>query len=108
MKASHVAAAFALMLQATPCLAQISPPYDPTSDLSRPFGLGGHACKQYDDTGKLFIYSEGVPSVEIVAWLQRSDNGTKANIPMPQDLVVALPLMPGCLPGKHHAASANG
>jgi hypothetical protein len=81
---------------------------DPTIGFGRVFGLGGHACKQYDDTGKLYIYTEGVPSTEVMSWLQRSAGGTKPNIPMPEELETALPLIPGCLPGKHHAAASTG
>lgn len=81
---------------------------DPTTGFARVFGLGGHACKQYDDTGRLYIYSEGIPSTEVMSWLQRSDGGTKANVPMPEKLETALPLIPGCLPGKHHAAVRTG
>jgi len=88
--------------------AQVTTAIDPTIGFSRLFGLGGHACKQYDDTGKLYIYSEGIPSPAVISWLQRSDNGTKANVSMPAELSEALPLIPGCLPGKHHAASSQG
>jgi hypothetical protein len=77
---------------------------DSVVGLMRPFGLGGHACKQYDDMGRLYIYSEGYPSIGVIAWLQQSDGGTKPNVPMPQELADALPSLPGCLPGKHHAA----
>jgi hypothetical protein len=55
----------------------------------------------------LFLYSEGIPPIAIVSWLQQSDGGTKANVPMPQELVEALPHIPGCMPGKHHAAPAH-
>jgi hypothetical protein len=103
MKTSLVAAIVALSVQSTAALAQATPAVDPTSGMSRLFGLGGHACKQYDDSGRLFLYSEGIPSLEVVSWLQRSDNGTKPNVPMPQALAEALPQIPGCLPGKHHA-----
>ena len=91
-------------------LAQAQPAEiaDPTTGFGRVFGLGGHACKQYDDTGKLYIYTEGIPSTEVMSWLQRSDGGTKPNIPMPEELETALPLIPGCLPGKHHAATRTG
>jgi hypothetical protein len=98
----------AMSLSSTTVFAQTTRAVDPTEGISRPFGLGGHACKQYDDTGRLYIYSEGIPDVGIVSWLQQSANGTKANVPMPEELAQALPLIPGCLPGKHHAASANG
>jgi hypothetical protein len=81
---------------------------DPTTGFGRVFGLGGHACKQYDDTGRLYIYTEGIPSTEVMSWLQRSNGGTKPNIPMPEELETALPLIPGCLPGKHHAAVRTG
>jgi hypothetical protein len=102
-----LAVTLALILQSTCAAAQITPATDPTIGFNRLFGLGGHTCKQYDDTGRLFIYSEGIPSTGVLSWLQRSDNGTKANVPMPEELVAALPLIPGCLPGKHHAASAS-
>jgi hypothetical protein len=88
--------------------AQVTPAADPTLGSDRPFGLGGRSCKQYDDTGRLFIYSEGLPDIGVISWLQRSDNGTKPNVPMPEELAQALPLIPGCMLGKHHAASANG
>jgi hypothetical protein len=81
---------------------------DPTTGFGRVFGLGGHACKQYDDTGKLYIYTEGIPSTEVMSWLQRSDGGTKPNVPMPEELEAALPLIPGCMAGKHHAAMRTG
>jgi hypothetical protein len=87
---------------------QTLPVIDPTIGFDRQFGLGGHACKQYDDTGRLFIYSEGIPSPGVISWLQRSDNGRKANVPMPAELADALPNIPGCLPGKHHAAMPDG
>jgi hypothetical protein len=95
-----LAAILAASLHATLGHAQA---IDPTAGFSRLFGLGGHACKQYDDTGRLYIYAEGLPSISVVSWLQRSDNGTRSNVPMPQELADALPLIPGCLPGKHHA-----
>jgi hypothetical protein len=93
-----------------PALASAQPAnlFDPVSGFDRPFGLAGHACKQYDDTGRLFIYTEGLPSMGIISWMQRSDGGTKANVPMPAELETALPLLPGCLPGKHHAAAKTG
>jgi hypothetical protein len=75
---------------------------DPTTGDQRLFGLGGHTCKQYDDTGRLYLYSEGTPASDVVAWLQQSANGTKPNVPMPDTLAQALPLIPGCLPDKHH------
>lgn len=84
--------------------AQSTGAFDPSIGATRQFGLGGHTCKQYDDTGRLFIYSEGIPSPAVVSWMQLSDNGRRANVPMPQELVEALPEIPGCLPGKHHAA----
>jgi hypothetical protein len=58
--------------------AQVTPATDPTVGFSRLFGLGGRTCKQYDDTGRLFIYSEGLPSQAVISWLQRSDNGIKS------------------------------
>lgn len=98
-----VAVAISLFFQVGGAAAQVNPVTDPTAEFSRIFGLGGHSCKQYDDTGRLFIYSEGIPSQGIISWLQRSDAGTRANVPMPEELAAALPLIPGCLPGKHHA-----
>jgi hypothetical protein len=103
MKTSLVAAIAALCVHAAGAWAQATPAVDPTSGMSRLFGLGGHTCKQYDDSGRLFLYSEGIPSPEVVSWLQRSANGTRPNVPMPQALAEALPQIPGCLPGKHHA-----
>jgi hypothetical protein len=94
-----------ILLAATAASAQTTIAIDPTIGLDRPFGLGGRSCKQYEDTGRLYIYSEGMPSQGVISWMQRSDNGTKANVPMPQELAEALPLIPGCMPGKHHAAS---
>jgi hypothetical protein len=98
----------AALLQFTAAHAQVTTATDPTIGFTRLFGLGGHACKQYDDTGRLYIYSEGLPSLAVTSWLQRSDNGMKANVAMPEELAEALPQIPGCLPGKHHAASAGG
>ncbi|HEY0183603.1 MAG TPA: hypothetical protein VGC09_12425 [Rhodopila sp.] len=97
-----------ILLQPVAGFAQTTPAVDPTMGIERPFGLGGRACKQYDDTGRLYIYSEGLPDIGIISWMQQSANGTKANVPMPQELAQALPHIPGCLPGKHHAASAAG
>lgn len=96
----------AALILSGPAVAQPAPAIDPAAEFARPFGLGGRACKQYDDTGRLYIYSEGMPSHSVMSWLQQSDGGTRANIPMPRELVVALPLLPGCIPGKHHAAAA--
>nr|WP_294519116.1 hypothetical protein [uncultured Rhodopila sp.] len=95
-------------LQTVLAIAQTPPISDPTEGFGRVFGLGGHACKQYDDSGKLYIYTEGIPSIGVMSWLQRSDGGTRPNIPMPDELETALPLIPGCLPGKHHAATRTG
>ncbi len=97
----------AITFQLRTATAQVTTATDPAAGLGRLFGLGGRTCKQYDDTGRLFIYSEGLPSLGIISWLQRSDNGTKANVPMPEELASALPNIPGCLPGKHHAASPS-
>jgi hypothetical protein len=108
MKIEIIATVLALSLQSATALAQTTSAIDPASGFDRLFGLGGRACKQYDDTGRLYIYSEGMPSPGVISWMQQSDNGTKANVPMPQELAEALPLIPGCMPGKHHAASANG
>jgi hypothetical protein len=114
MKVHTIALVLASVLQSALAIAQTSQAIDPTIGVDRPFGLSGHACKQYDDTGRLYIYSEGLPSIGVISWLQRSDNGTKPNVPMPDELAQALPLIPGCLPGKHHAAlqgrdqAANG
>jgi hypothetical protein len=108
MKTILLPVILAVSLHTAPASAQVTPAVDPTIGIDRPFGLGGRSCKQYDDTGRLYIYSEGIPDLGVISWLQRSDNGTKPNVPMPQELVQALPLIPGCMPGKHHAASANG
>jgi hypothetical protein len=108
MRTGLIAAIVVVSLQSTGAFAQATSAFDPTIGMGRLFGLGGHTCKQYDDTGRLYLYSEGIPSSDVVSWLQRSDNGTKPNVPMPQALADALPRIPGCLPGKHHAASANG
>ncbi len=97
-----------LAFQTASAMAQPAEIADPTIGFGRVFGLGGHACKQYDDTGRLYIYTEGIPSTGVMSWLQRSDGGTKPNIPMPEELETALPLIPGCLPGKHHAATRTG
>ena len=105
MKIAGLALTLMATFQLDTATAQVSPATDPTTGYGRLFGLGGHTCKQYDDTGKLYIYSEGLPSLGVVSWLQRSDNGTKAGVPMPEELASALPNIPGCLPGKHHAAS---
>src|ERR1700735_733440 len=104
MKTEAFAAILAIYLQPSFAFAQAAQAVDPAIGIDRPFGLGGHACKQYDDTGRLYIYSEGLPDLDVISWMQRSANGTKPNIPMPQELAQALPLIPGCLPGKHHAA----
>lgn len=104
MKRHIIAITLVMSAHASGAWAQIHTAVDPVADFDRPFGLGGHSCKQYDDTGKLYIYSEGMPSVSVMSWLQRSDGGTKANVAMPDELLVALPRIPGCLPGKHHAA----
>jgi len=88
--------------------AQTTLAVDPTIGFDRLFGLGGRTCKQYDDTGRLYLYSEGLPATNVMAWLQMSDNGTKPNVPMPRELAEALPRIPGCMPGKHHAAAASG
>jgi hypothetical protein len=103
MKTVIIAATVAVSLQSTVAFAQATSAFDPTIGMDRLFGLGGHTCKQYDDTGRLYLYSEGIPSSDVVSWLQRSDNGTKPNVPMPQALADALPRIPGCMPGKHHA-----
>lgn len=107
MKTAILALTLAVTFQLRAATAQVTPATDPTAGFGRLFGLGGRTCKQYDDTGKLYIYSEGLPSLGIISWLQRSDNGTKASIPMPEELASALPNIPGCLPGKHHAASSS-
>jgi hypothetical protein len=107
-KAVAMTVSVAVVFQVSTVLAQVTTAIDPTIGFSRLFGLGGHACKQYDDTGRLYIYSEGIPSSAVISWLQRSDNGTKTNVSMPEELSAALPLIPGCLPGKHHAASSRG
>lgn len=108
MAGTTLAGIFAATMQFTALQAQLTIATDPTAGFTRLFGLGGHTCKQYDDLGRLYLYSEGSPSIAVVSWLQRSNNGTRANVPMPQELADALPQIPGCLPGKHHAASQGG
>jgi hypothetical protein len=76
---------------------------DPTEGGNVLFGLGGHACKLYDDTNRLYLYPEGFMPLDIAVWLQQSDHGAKPNIPMPQILADALPKIHFCLPGKHHS-----
>lgn len=104
---SYLAAAFLAVLPVATATAQATQAIDPVVGFDRTFGLGGHACKQYDDTGRLYLYSEGMPSIGVISWLQRSDNGLKANVPMPQELAEALPHIPACLPGMHHAAASK-
>lgn len=96
MKTRNVAAAAFMLVQ-----YQLN---DPAANMIRPFGIGQHSCKQMDDQGRLFIYSEGTPSKEIMEWMQKSANGTVPNVKMPFALEQALPTIPGCLPGKHHAS----
>jgi hypothetical protein len=105
MKTAIIATILAISTHSV--FAQNTSAIDPTTGYGRLFGLAGRSCKQYDDTGRLYIYSEGIPSLGVVSWMQRSDNGTKPNVPMPRELAEALPQIPGCMPGKHHAASAN-
>jgi hypothetical protein len=104
MKTAILALTVVVTFQLHTATAQVTPATDPTAGFGQLFGLAGHTCKQYDDTGKLFIYTEGLPSLSIVSWLQRSDNGMKSGVPMPEELASALPNIPGCLPGRHHAA----
>jgi hypothetical protein len=108
MHRTLILAAAAAALLCGSASSQTLPAVDPVAGFDRLFGLGGRACKQYDDTGRLYIYTEGLPSLSVISWLQRSDGGTRANVPMPMELVEALPHIPGCLPGKHHAAAPNG
>lgn len=85
-----------------PVLAQV---LDPTLlSTTPPLGLGGLSCKQIDDTGRLHIFSDGPLPLEVLIYLQKSDFGTKANVPMPLTLERFLPSMPPCIPGMHHAA----
>jgi hypothetical protein len=84
---------------------------DPTLLSSRPpLGLGGLSCKQIDDTGRLHIFGDGPLPLEVLIYLQKSEFGTKAEVPMPLVLERFLPGMPPCIPGMHHAAlqSASG
>jgi hypothetical protein len=104
MRVRIIAVIALVLLPIAAASAQMTVANDPTAGLDRIFGLGGRSCKQYDDTGRLYIYTEGMPSIGVISWLQRSDGGTKANVPMPQELAEALPHIPGCMPGKHHAA----
>ena len=85
-----------------PALAQA---LDPTLlSNTPPLGLGGLSCKQIDDTGRLHIFSDGPIPLEVLIYLQKSDFGTKADVPMPLVLERFLPRMPPCVPGMHHAA----
>jgi hypothetical protein len=77
VKAVFTSALLAVSFQATAVFAQTTSANDPTIGFDRLFGLAGHTCKQYDDTGRLYLYSEGIPALDVVLWLQRSDNGTK-------------------------------
>jgi hypothetical protein len=108
VKLALVAAMAIVTFQMATASAQTAFAVDPTIGFDRLFGLGGHTCKQYDDIGRLFLYTEGLPATNVTAWLQMSDNGTKPNVPMPQELEAALPRIPGCMPGRHHAASTTG
>lgn len=108
MHRTLILAAVAAALRCGYAASQTLPAVDPVAGFDRVFGLGGRACKQYDDAGKLYIYTEGLPSLSVIAWLQQSNGGTRANMPMPMELAEALPHIPGCLPGKHHAAAPNG
>lgn len=108
MKTNVLVLTLMLLLQVSLAYAQVHPAIDLVDGLDRPFGLGGRSCKQYDDTGRLYIYTEGMPSHSVLAWLQQSDGGTKANVTMPEELIAALPQIPGCLPGKHHATRLVG
>jgi len=108
MKAGCIALIASVVVASHCASAQPTPAFDPAIGLDKPFGLGGRTCKQYDDTGRLYIYSEGLPDMGVISWLQRSANGTKPNVPMPQELAQALPRIPGCMPGKHHAKAADG
>lgn len=76
---------------------------DPATSFSNIWGLGGHSCIQYDDTGQMFIYSEGMLPPEVIAWLQISENGTKPTVKMPDILARSLPYIRPCLKGKHHS-----
>jgi hypothetical protein len=104
VKTAIIASILVISLQSGFAFAQATQAVDPTIGIDKPFGLGGRSCKQYDDTGRLYIYSEGLPDMSVISWMQQSDNGTKPNVPMPEELAQALPSIPGCLPGKHHAA----
>lgn len=86
MKQILLAAALMMGSHLVPASAQPAAATDPAADFARLFGLGGRACKQYDDTGRLYIYSEGIPSHGVVSWLQQSDGGTKSSIPMPEEI----------------------
>lgn len=76
---------------------------DPTEGYHRMFGLGGHACRQEDDQGRMILWTEGSPSSAVVSWLQRSADGTRANVAMPRELEEALASIPPCLLGRHHS-----
>jgi hypothetical protein len=76
---------------------------DPAAGYHNIWGLGGHSCIQYDDTGHMFIYSEGMIPREVIAWLEKSEGGTKPNVSMPDLLARSLPNIKPCLHGKHHS-----
>jgi hypothetical protein len=107
MRTELIAAILAALFQSALASAQTIEAVDPAVGIDRPFGFGGRPCKQYDNTGELHIYDERLPDLYVISWLQQPDNGTKANVPMPEELAQALPLIPGCMPGKHHAPPAN-
>ena len=69
MHVKIVAAIAITLLQITSIRAETTIASDPTTGFGRLFGLGGRACKQYDDTGRLFLYTEGLPPISIGAWL---------------------------------------
>lgn len=94
----------AFILALTPGIARTEA-NDPTIGIDRPFGLGGHSCKMMDDSGRLLIYTEGIPSLGVILWMQRTDHGRRGGEPMPQELVDALPLIRPCLAGKHHSSA---
>src|ERR1700722_14406790 len=79
MKTAILVVVLASIFQTMISAVQVTPATVPTVGFSRLFGLGGRTCKQYDDTGRLFIYTEGLPSQAVISWLQRSDNGRRGH-----------------------------
>lgn len=92
--------ALVALLLATPAAAEMT---DPTTQFPHAFGMTNHACVQYDDTGRVWIWTEGPPSREVQSWMQLSQGGLRANVPVPDAVAMILAWAPPCKPGKRHA-----